>query len=66
MNNTNEVEMKTIKNNSGSKAVNIRKDATGMIRAFYVQGDQVLQAKSYTTIKSAEKWARKVLNLGAK
>ena len=29
--------MKTLSNPSGSKAVNIRKDATGTIRAFYVQ-----------------------------
>jgi len=53
--------MTTITNTTGSKAVNMMTEADGMVRAFYVQGDQVLQAKSYTTIKRAEKWARKVL-----
>ena len=58
--------MKTITNLSGSKAVNIRKDATGTIRAFYVQFfqgmEQVLLAKDFANIKNAEKWAAKILN----
>jgi hypothetical protein len=58
--------MTTIFNTTGSKAVNILTDATGTVRAFYVQiyngEQQVLQAKSYTTIKAAEKWAAKILN----
>lgn len=57
--------MKTITNLSGSKAVNIRKDATGTIRAFYVQFfqgmEQVLLAKDFANIKNAEKWAEKIL-----
>lgn len=57
--------MITIKNTSGSKAVNITKTATGTIQAMYVQifngMEQVLQAKSFTTVKNAEKWAAKVL-----
>ena len=58
--------MKTITNLSGSKAVNIRKDATGRIRAFYVQFfqgmEQVLLAKDFANITNAEKWAAKILN----
>lgn len=53
--------MITLRNQSGTKAVNISTDGTGMVRAFYVQGEQVLEAKSYSTVKRAEKWARKVL-----
>lgn len=58
--------MKTITNLSESKAVNIRKDATGTIRAFYVQFfqgmEQVLLAKDFANYKNAEKWAAKILN----
>jgi len=58
--------MKTLTNRSGSKAVKISKDATGMFRAFYVlvfqDEDQVLQAKDFVSIKNAEKWAAKILN----
>lgn len=58
--------MTTIQNTTGSKAVNITKDATGRIRAFYVQFfqgmEQVLIAKDFSTIKNAEKWATKILN----
>jgi hypothetical protein len=58
--------MKTLTNRSGSKAVKISKDATGMFRAFYVlvfqDEDQVLQAKDFISIKNAEKWAAKILN----
>lgn len=57
--------MTTIKNTTGSKAVNITTDATGNVRAMYVQlyndEQQVLQAKSFSSIKNAEKWANKVL-----
>ena len=57
--------MTTIKNTTGSKAVNITTDATGNVRAMYVQiyndEQQVLQAKSFSSIKNAEKWANKDL-----
>ena len=57
--------MTTIKNNTGTKAVNISTDATGMINAMYVQiykgQEQVLQSKSYKTEKAAIKWANKIL-----
>jgi hypothetical protein len=58
--------MTTLKNTTGSKAVNISTDATGNARAMYVQiyngEQQVLQAKTFTTVKNAEKWANKILN----
>jgi hypothetical protein len=58
--------MTTIKNITGNKAVNISTDASGNTRAMYVQiynGDQqVLQAKTFSTVKNAEKWANKILN----
>ena len=57
--------MTTIKNNTGTKAVNISTDATGTINAMYVQiykgQEQVLQSKSYKIEKSAIKWANKIL-----
>ena len=60
-------EMKTIANTSGSKLVNISQDATGTIRAMYVQvyqnQQQVLESKSFASIKTAEKWANKVLGI---
>jgi len=56
----------TLKNTTGSKAVNISTDATGNVRAMYVQiyngEQQVLQAKTFTTVENAEKWANKILN----
>ena len=59
--------MTTLKNTTGSKAVNITTDATGNVRAMYVQiyngEQQVLQAKTFSTTKNAEKWAKKILNL---
>ena len=59
--------MTIIKNNSGSKAVNISTDATGTVNAMYVQiykgEEQVLKSKSYKTIKTAIKWANKMLEL---
>ena len=57
--------MTTIKNNTGTKAVNISTDATGTINAMYVQiykgQEQVLQSKSYRTMNAAIKWANKIL-----
>lgn len=58
--------MTTLKNTTGTKAVNISTDGTGTIRAIYVQiykgNEQVLESKSYSTIKRAEKWAKSKLN----
>jgi hypothetical protein len=58
--------MTTLKNTTGSKAVNISTDATGNVRAMYVQiynqEQQVLQSKTFANIKNAEKWANKILN----
>jgi hypothetical protein len=58
--------MTTIKNTTGSKAVNITTDVTGNVRAMYVQvhngEQQVLQSKTFSTTKKAEKWAKKILN----
>jgi len=58
--------MTTIKNETGSKAVNISKDGTGVYRAFYVQiyngSEQVLDSKDYSNFNRAAKWAEKVLN----
>jgi len=57
--------MTTIKNSTGSKAVNISTDATGNVRAMYVQiyqgEQQLLQAKTFASIKNAQKWANKIL-----
>ena len=50
--------MTTLKNTTGSKAVDISTDATGNVRAMYVQiyngEQQVLQAKTFTTVKKAD------------
>ena len=58
--------MTTLKNTTGTKAVNITTDASGNVRAMYVQiynnEQQVLQSKSFTSVKTAEKWAAKLLN----
>lgn len=58
--------MKTIKSTSGRKAVNISIDGTGSVRAMYVQiydnEEQVIEAKTFASIKNAEKWANKILN----
>jgi len=58
--------MTTLKNTTGSKAVNIITDATGNVRAMYVQiyngEEQVLEAKTFANLKNAEKWATKILN----
>lgn len=57
--------MSTIKNATGSKAVNITVDGSGNVRAMYVQiyqgEQQVLQAKTFSTKARAEKWANKIL-----
>ena len=58
--------MTTIKSQSGKKAVNITTDATGNVRAMYVQfnenEEQVLESKTFVNTKNAEKWANKILN----
>jgi len=58
--------MTTLKSTTGKKAVNISTDATGNVRAMYVQiqdrDEQVLQSKTFATIKSAKRWASKILN----
>ncbi len=58
--------MTTLKNTTGTKAVNISTDGTGIVRAMFVQiydgKEQVLESKSYSTIKRAESWAKKQLN----
>jgi len=58
--------MTTLKNTTGSKEVNISTDATGNVIAMYVQiyngEQQVLKAKTFKTVKNAEKWANKILN----
>jgi hypothetical protein len=45
---------------------NITKDATGNVRAMYVQiyngEQQLLEAKTFATTKNAEKWANKILS----
>jgi hypothetical protein len=57
--------MTTLRNTSGSKAVNITYNEFNGFRASYVQiynGDeQVLQAKSFKTEKGAKKWANEKL-----
>lgn len=57
--------MTTIKNTTGSKAVNITTDATGAVHAMYVQiyqgEQQVLQSKTFANVKNAEKWAAKII-----
>jgi hypothetical protein len=58
--------MTTVTNSTGAKAVNISIDASGKVRAMHVQfydgGQQVLQAKTFSTVGAAEKWAAKILN----
>jgi len=58
--------MTTLRNEMGTKAVNIITDGSGIVRAFYVQiykgQEQVLDSKDYSTIKRAEKWAKLKLN----
>jgi len=58
--------MTIISNTTGTKAVNITTDGTGTVRAMYVQiysgEQQVLQSKSFASVKNAEKWANRILN----
>jgi hypothetical protein len=58
--------MTTLTNTKGSKEVRIMKDGAGSIHAMYCQiyqgQAQVLQAKSFASVKNAEKWANKILN----
>jgi len=58
--------MTTLRNATGTKAVNISTDGTGMVRAMYVQiyngEQQVLDSKSYSSVKMAQKWAAKKLS----
>jgi hypothetical protein len=58
--------MKTLFNETKSKAVNISVDCNKSIIANYVQiykgEEQVLQSKSFSSVKNAEKWANKILN----
>ncbi len=58
--------MTTFTNTTGTKAVNVSKDATGTFRAMFVQiynnDQQVLDSKDFSTLVRAEKWANKVLN----
>tara|TARA_B110000046_G_scaffold183642_1_gene220191 strand:+ start:1047 stop:1223 length:177 start_codon:yes stop_codon:yes gene_type:complete len=58
--------MTTLSNTTGSKKVNLITDATGTIRAMYVQvyngQEQVLDSRDYKSFKMAEKWAKKQLN----
>ena len=58
--------MTTLKNTTGTKLVNISKDATGTFRAFYCDvykgKEQVLDSKSYATEKRALKWAESKLD----
>lgn len=58
--------MTTIKNTTGTKAVNILNDGSGLFRAMYVQiyngEEQVLASKTYKTEKAAIKWANSKLS----
>jgi len=58
--------MKTLTNTTGSKAVNISNPAPMQFIAMYVQiynGEQdVLQSKTFATLKGATKWANTKLN----
>jgi hypothetical protein len=58
--------METLRNTTGSKAVNISSDLNGNVIAMYVQiyngEQQVLQSKNFSSIKNAKKWGNKLLN----
>ena len=58
--------MTILTNGTGSKEVRIMTDAIGSIHAMYCQvyhGEyQVLQAKTFASVKNAEKWGNKILN----
>jgi hypothetical protein len=57
--------MTTLKNTTGSKEVKIMTDGTGAVRAMYCQiyqGDaQLLEFKTFASVKNAEKWGNKML-----
>ena len=59
--------MTTIKNLTGTKAVNISTDATGTVNAMYVDvyngQEQVIESKQYKRKSTAVKWANKMLGL---
>ena len=63
--NKNLANMTTLKNTTGTKAVNITKDATGTFRCMYVQvyngQEQLLASKDCSTLKVSERWAQKQL-----
>jgi hypothetical protein len=58
--------MTTLRNTTGTKAVNISTDGTGTVRAMFVQvyngQEQVLESKSFSSVKRAEKWGNLKLN----
>jgi hypothetical protein len=58
--------MSTLSNTTGSKKVKIIKDASGIIRACFVQvyknEEDLIELKSFANEKNAEKWAKKKLN----
>ncbi len=58
--------MTTLKNTTGTKAVRITTDSTNSVRAAYFQiyngSEQVLEFKTFATIKNAKRWASKKLN----
>ena len=58
--------MTTLSNTTGSKKVNISTTGIGTVIAMYVQvykgEEQVLDSRSYNTLKMAKKWANKKLN----
>jgi hypothetical protein len=63
---TKQKAMTTLKNQTGTKAVRILTDATNSVRAAFYQiyngSEQVLEFKTFATIKNAEKWANNKLN----
>jgi hypothetical protein len=56
----------TIFNQTKSKAVYIRTENSGQVRAWFVQiynGEQsLIQMKSFVSIQNATKWAAKIIN----
>jgi hypothetical protein len=57
--------MTTLINQTGSKAVNIKKNMTSFIAMYveiYAGQQQVLQSKDFSTFKKAFKWAETKLN----
>lgn len=58
--------MTTLKNTTGSKAVKIVNQSPMVFIAFYIliyNGEEdVIQTKTFTTLKGASRWANKILN----